>query len=104
SRCGPMLPGCRASHSGIERYSPSMQDIESFVPGFRAALDRAPSTRAAYQRLVIVLHDSSCSPRIRAQLGLLVAHRIGCEYCQWAFGRLAASAGLNAEDILLAGA
>jgi hypothetical protein len=79
-----------------------MRDIASVVPGFEAALDRAPWTRTTHANLARVLEKSVLPLRCRAQIGLLVSQQIRCDYSLWAHGVVAASAGLDAEDVLLA--
>jgi AhpD family alkylhydroperoxidase len=79
-----------------------MKDIATVVPGFEAALDRAPWTRTTHANLGQVLEKSVLPLRCRAQIALLVSQQIRCEYSLWAHGVIAESVGLNAEDILLA--
>lgn len=79
-----------------------MQDIHSLVPGFEAALDRASWTRSTYDNLQAALARSVLPLRCRAQIALLVAQQIRCDYSLWVHGRVAESLGMNAEDILLA--
>jgi hypothetical protein len=79
-----------------------MKDVASVVPGFEAALDRAPWTRATHANLSRVLEKSVLPLRCRAQIGLLVAQQIRCDYSLWVHGCVAESAGLNGEDIVLA--
>lgn len=80
-----------------------MRDVDSLVPGFTAALDRLPGSTEAYGNLMRSLDRSSLSMRNKAEIGLLVAHRVRCDYSIWVMSRLAERRGLSAEDILFAG-
>jgi hypothetical protein len=79
-----------------------MKDIQSIVPGFEAALDRVSWTRTTHDNLARGLARSVLPLRCRAQIGLLVAQQIRCEYSLWVHGCMAQSVGMSAEDILLA--
>jgi hypothetical protein len=79
-----------------------MRDIQSLVPGFEAALDRASWTRTTHDNLARGLAKSVLPLRCRAQIALLVSQQIRCEYSLWTAARMAESVGMNAEDILLA--
>jgi hypothetical protein len=79
-----------------------MQDIQSIVPGFDAALDRASWTRSTYDNLARALGRSVLPLRCRAQIALVVAQQIRCEYSLWVAQRMAESIGMSGEDILLA--
>jgi AhpD family alkylhydroperoxidase len=79
-----------------------MKDIQALVPGFDAALDRAPWTRTTYDKLSGSLARSVLPLRCRAQIALLVSQQIRCDYSLWTHARMAESIGMNAEDILLA--
>ena len=79
-----------------------MKDIQSIVPGFDAALDRASWTRTTHDNLARGLARSVLPLRCRAQIGLLVAQQIRCEYSLWVHGCLAEGLGMTAEDIVLA--
>ena len=79
-----------------------MKEIQSIVPGFDAALDRASWTRTTHDNLARGLAKSVLPLRCRAQIGLLVAQQIRCEYSLWVHSCLAASVGMGAEDVLLA--
>jgi AhpD family alkylhydroperoxidase len=80
----------------------AMKDITSLVPGFAAALERAPGTLSTYRDLARALEHSVLPLRCRAQIGLLIAQAVGCEYCAWVHSCLADAQGLNAEDVLFA--
>lgn len=79
-----------------------MKDIQSIVPGFDAALDRASWTRTTHDNLARGLARSVLPLRCRAQIGLLVSQQIRCDYSLWVHGCIAQSIGMTAEDILLA--
>ena len=80
-----------------------MRDIDTLVPGFTAALERLPGSAEAYGNLSSSLEKGSLSMRNKAEIGLVVAHRIRCEYSTWVMSRLAERRGLSGEDILFAG-
>jgi AhpD family alkylhydroperoxidase len=79
-----------------------MKDIQALVPGFDAALDRASWTRNTYDKLATALARSVLPLRCRAQIALLVAQQIRCDYSLWVHARLAEGLGMSAEDILFA--
>lgn len=79
-----------------------MKDIDSLVPGFEEALARLPGTLGAYADLANSLDRGTLSARSRAEIGLIVAARVRCEYSLWVMQRLAAKLGMNEEDILFA--
>jgi alkylhydroperoxidase/carboxymuconolactone decarboxylase family protein YurZ len=79
-----------------------MKDMDSLVPGFDEALARLPGTLGAYADLANSLGRGTLSERSRAEIGLIVAARVRCEYCFWVMQRLAAHEGMNQEDILFA--
>jgi AhpD family alkylhydroperoxidase len=79
-----------------------MKDIQSIVPGFDAALDRASWTRTTHDNLARGLARSVLPLRCRAQIALLVSQQIRCDYSLWVHGCIAQSVGMTAEDILLA--
>jgi alkylhydroperoxidase/carboxymuconolactone decarboxylase family protein YurZ len=79
-----------------------MRDIDRLVPGFEEALARLPGTLGAYAELANSLDRGTLSPRSRAEIGLIVAARVRCEYSLWVMQRLAAHQGMNEEDILFA--
>jgi AhpD family alkylhydroperoxidase len=79
-----------------------MMGIDSIVPGFTAALGRAPVTLATHGNLLKALGHSPLPDRNRAQIGLAIAQQLRCEYCLWVQGCVAEAAGLNGEDILFA--
>lgn len=79
-----------------------MREIQSIVPGFDAALDRASWTRSTHDNLARGLAKSVLPLRCRAQIGLLVSQQIRCEYSLWVHACMAESLGMSAEDILLA--
>jgi len=79
-----------------------MQDIQTIVPGFDAALDRASWTRSTYDNLSRSLTRSVLPLRCRAQIMLVVAQQIRCDYSLWVGQRIAESIGMSGEDILLA--
>ena len=80
-----------------------MRDIDSLVPGFAAALERLPGSSEAYGNLSRSLDKGSLSMRNKAEIGLVVAHRVRCDYSIWVMSRLAERRGLSGEDILFAG-
>lgn len=80
-----------------------MRDIESLVPGFAAALERLPGSAEAYGNLTRSLEKGGLSMRNKAEIGLLVAQRVRCDYCIWVMSRLAERRGLSGEDVLFAG-
>ena len=80
-----------------------MRDIDSLVPGFAAALERLPGSSEAYGNLMRSLDKGSLSMRNKAEIGLLVAQRVRCDYCIWVMSRLAERRGLSGEDVLFAG-
>ena len=80
-----------------------MREIESLVPGFAEAVKRLPGSAEAYGNLLSSLDHGTLSMRNRAEIGLLVAHRIRCDYCIWVMSRLAERRGLSGEDVLFAG-
>ena len=53
-----------------------MKDIQTIVPGFDAALDRASWTRSTYDNLSRSLARSVLPLRCRAQIMLVVAQQI----------------------------
>lgn len=79
-----------------------MSDIQTLVPGFNAALERIPGTLNAYRNLAKALETARLSHRIRAQIALMVAQQVRCDYCLWALSRTADHQGLNGEDIVFA--
>jgi len=79
-----------------------MRDIQSIVPGFDAALDRASWTRSTHDNLARGLAKSVLPLRCRAQIGLLVSQQIRCDYSLWVHTCMAQSLGMSAEDVLLA--
>jgi alkylhydroperoxidase family enzyme len=79
-----------------------MNDIVSLVPGFDEALARLPGTLGAYAELAKSLDRGTLPLRSRNEIGLIVAARVRCDYCNWVMQRLAARAGMNEEDILFA--
>ena len=79
-----------------------MTDIQTLVPGFQTALERIPGTFSAYRNLAKALEHATMPQRIRAQIALVVAQQVRCDYCLWALGRMAEHQGLNAEDIVFA--
>lgn len=79
-----------------------MNDIASLVPGFSSAMDSLPGMPTAYGKLLRSLDHGSVSGRLRAQIHLVVAGFIHCDYCQWVAGRMAEREGLSGEDILFA--
>ena len=81
-----------------------MKDVNTLVPGFAAALESVPGTLHAHRRLEKALEAGGLSPRNRAQIGVVVAHAVHCDYCAWIYSRVAADRGLSGEDILLASA
>ena len=80
-----------------------MRDIDSLVPGFAAALERLPGSTEAYGNLMHSLDKGTLSMRNKAEIGLVVAHRVRCDYSIWVMQRLAERRGLSAEDMLFAG-
>jgi len=81
-----------------------MNDLDTLVPGFAAALERVPGTLHAHRRLEKALEVGNLSARHRALIGVAVAHQMRCDYCAWIYTRIAADRGLSGEDILLASA
>jgi AhpD family alkylhydroperoxidase len=79
-----------------------MNSIESIVPGFTAALARAPVTLATHRKLLKALEQTPLSARCRAQIALAIAQQLRCEYCVWVQTCVAEGAGLTGEDIFLA--
>jgi AhpD family alkylhydroperoxidase len=79
-----------------------MKDIQSLVPGFDAALDRASWTRSTHDNLSKLVAKSVLPLRCRVQIALAVAQQIRCDYSLWVHGRIAESIGMSAEDILFA--
>ena len=79
-----------------------MKEIDSLVPGFDEALARLPGTLGAYADLANSLDRGTLSARSRAEIGLIVAARVRCEYSIWVMQRLAAKQGMNEEDIFFA--
>ena len=73
-----------------------------FVPGFLAALERAPDARLAIDRLWHAARIGGLSRRARAMIALTVAQQSGFDYCIWAQTCAARAAGLTGEDIALA--
>lgn len=80
-----------------------MKDIDTLVPGFTAALERLPGSSEAFGNLERSLEKGSLSMRNKAEIGLLVAQRVRCDYCIWVMSRLAERRGLSGEDVLFAG-
>ena len=80
-----------------------MKDIVYLVPGFQDALERLPGTLGAYNDLVRTLERGTLSARSRSEISLIVANRIGCDYCRWAMERMAEHQGMRQEDIFFAG-
>lgn len=79
-----------------------MKDINTLVPGFATALASVPGTHHAHQRLEKALEGGSFSQRLRAQIGLVVAHQIRCDYCIWIYSRIASDRGLTGEEQVFA--
>jgi AhpD family alkylhydroperoxidase len=79
-----------------------MNGIESIVPGFSAALARAPVTLATHRKLLKAQEQTPLSARSRAQIGLAIAQQMRCEYCIWVQSCLAEREGLTGEDAFLA--
>lgn len=79
-----------------------MKDVNTLVPGFAKALEQIPGTLEAYRQLSKTLEQGTLPARLRAQIGVVVAQEIRCDYCIWVQGRLAAQAGVNGEDVFLA--
>lgn len=79
-----------------------MNGIESIVPGFSAALARAPVTLATHRKLMKARAQAPISARSRAQIGIAIAQQLRCEYCVWVQTCIAEAAGLTAEDVFLA--
>ena len=79
-----------------------MKGIDTLVPGFDTALESIPGTLNAHRRLEKALEGGVFTPRMRAQIGLVVAQQIRCDYCQWVFACIAGKAGLTGEDIVFA--
>jgi AhpD family alkylhydroperoxidase len=79
-----------------------MLAIDKLVPGFANALENVPGTLHAHKRLEKALEGGVFPQRLRAQIGLAVAAQIRCEYCLWAYSRMAADAGLGGEESLFA--
>lgn len=79
-----------------------MSNVATLVPGFQSALEMLPGMLDAYGKLARSLEDGRLSARGRAQIGVVVAASLRCDYCRWVMGRLAEHAGLNGEDILFA--
>jgi alkylhydroperoxidase family enzyme len=79
-----------------------MKDVVYLVPGFEAALERLPGTLGAYNDLQRQLERGTLSSRSRSEIGLIVANRIGCDYCRWAMERVAEHRGMRQEDIFFA--
>src|SRR5215213_5169328 len=80
-----------------------MRDIDSLVPGFAPALERLPGSSEAYGNLMRALDKGGLSMRNKAEIGLLVAQRVRCDYCIWVMSRLAERRGMSGEDVLFAG-
>lgn len=81
-----------------------MKDLNTMVPGFAAALESVPGTLHAHRRLEKALEAGNLSPRHRAQIGVVVAYQVHCDYCAWIYSRIAADRGLTSEEILFASA
>ena len=79
-----------------------MTEIDSLVPGFTTALQGVPGTFDAHRRLGRSLAAGELTARQRCMIGLVVAQQLRCEYCLWAYTRLAEKNGLSAEDIVFA--
>lgn len=79
-----------------------MKEIAAVVPEFDTALELLPGMPAAYGKLARSLEQGVLSRRNEAQIHLVVAGFIQCDYCRWVIGRLAERAGLSQEDILFA--
>ena len=79
-----------------------MKDIATLVPGFSSAMERLPGTLGTYNDLVTSLSRGTLSDRSRAEIGLIVANRIGCSYCRWAMERVAERAEMTQEEIFFA--
>ena len=79
-----------------------MHALESLVPGFDRAIARMPGATPAWRVLTHSADESALPPRAAAFVALAVAQRTGGGYARWALARVAASAGLSAEDIFLA--
>jgi AhpD family alkylhydroperoxidase len=79
-----------------------MNSIESIVPGFSAALARAPVTLATQRKLLKALEQTPLPTRSRALIGLAIAQQLRCDYCIWVQTCIAEGAGLTGEDIFLA--
>ena len=79
-----------------------MHALESLVPGFDRAIARMPGATPAWRVLKHSADESPLPPRAAALVALAVAQRAGGDYARWALARVAAKAGLNAEDVFLA--
>ena len=79
-----------------------MKDIATLVPGFTTAMERLPGTLGTYNDLVASLSRGTLGDRSRAEIGLIVANRIGCSYCRWVMERVAEHHGLTQEEIFFA--
>jgi AhpD family alkylhydroperoxidase len=79
-----------------------MSGIENIVPGFAAALARAPVTFATHRKLLKAMEQTPISARVRAQIGLAIAQQLRCEYCIWVQTCIAEGEGLSGEDVFLA--
>jgi len=62
----------------------------------------APAVLRGYQELARALKKGELGVKLREQVALAVAAQTGCEYCQAAHVRAAASAGLTSEEIAAA--
>jgi len=62
----------------------------------------APAVLRGYQELARALKKGELSVELREQIALAIAAQTGCEYCQAAHVRAAASAGLTSEEIAAA--
>lgn len=79
-----------------------MNDIATLVPDFDSALQLLPGMPAAYTKLSRSLEQGTLTRRNEAQIHLVVAGYIRCDYCQWVMSRVAEREGLSAEDAFLA--
>ncbi|HYC36013.1 MAG TPA: hypothetical protein VEC19_06300 [Usitatibacter sp.] len=79
-----------------------MKDIAALVPGFNEAMEKLPGTLGTYNDLTTSLARGTLSERSRAEIGLIVANRIGCSYCRWVMERVAEHQGMTQEEIFFA--
>jgi AhpD family alkylhydroperoxidase len=86
----------------MDKGGSAVTHIETIVPGFTAALGRAPVTLATHGKLARALEASPLPARSRALIGVAIAQQLRCEYCVWVQTCVAEAAGLTGEDIFLA--